>query len=187
MMNDKKNKSLNEQKAENNDLLTREESSAPQEIISLDIDEEGESPVDLDAETTRELLQDAQIDEYEKEIARHTENSEIQEALSERQDLNAGQEQLVDELREHHAKSPELSGGDVDAAWDDANVGEETAGGMAPTPDQDRVDEIGAAYGIDYADDEPLHTEEKLSERDQYRWELDPQSAEQPDAAENDR
>jgi hypothetical protein len=99
--------------------------------------------------------------------------------LAARQELNHGQEQLQDRLSEHHFKSPVLSGGDVDAAWDDANVGEETAGGMAPTPDQDNVDDIGEAYGISYADDEPLRTGEKLEKRDEKRWQLNPESAEE--------
>jgi hypothetical protein len=149
------------------------------EVVSLDIDTEGETPIGLDAETTADLLQDAQEENYVEEIGRHTNDPAIQESLAERQDLNDGQEQMQDRLEEHHATSPTLSGGDVDAAWDDANVGEETAGGMAPTPDQDMVEEIGEAYGITYEDDEPLKTGEKLAERDEHRWELDPESVEE--------
>lgn len=151
------------------------------EVLSLDGSEEGETPIDLDAETAVSLLHDAQEENYVEELGRHTHNTDIQESLAERQDLNTGQEQLQERLTEHHAKSPTLSGGDVDAAWDDANVGEETAGGMAPTPDQDMVEEIGEAYGITYKEGEPLRTGEKLAERDEHRWELNPQSAEKPD------
>ena len=149
------------------------------EIISLDIDEEGEEPLELSAETTLELLQDAQEKKKKKELSRYTEDEDIEEALEERQALNNGRSELQERLTEHHATSPTLSGGDVDAAWEDANVGEETAGGMAPTPDQDDVDEIGEAYGIEYEDDEPLRTGEKLANRDEERWELDPESAEE--------
>ena len=149
------------------------------EIISLDIDEEGEEPLELSAETTLELLQDAQEENYEKELSRYTEDQDIEEALEERQALNNGRSELQERLTEHHATSPTLSGGDVDASWEDANVGEETAGGMAPTPDQDDVDEIGEAYGIEYDDDEPLRTGEKLAKRDEERWELNPASAEE--------
>ncbi|MES1022417.1 DUF6335 family protein [Gloeocapsa sp. BRSZ] len=75
--------------------------------------------------------------------------------------------------------SPELSGGDLDAAWDQADVaGEEAVGGTAPTPDQNVVDEIGAAVGIDMAEEEYVHTTEVLNIRDDRRWELDPQSSE---------
>lgn len=151
----------------------------PTEIISLDVGEDGETPLELDAETTADLLEEAQKEGYVEEIGRYTDNPDIQESLAARQELNQGQEQLQERLSEHHAKSPVLSGGDVDAAWDEANVGEETVGGMAPTPDQDRVDDIGEAYGITYADDEPLRTGEKLANRDKKRWELDPESAEE--------
>ena len=71
-----------------------------------------------------------------------------------------------------------LTGGDIDAAWDQAAVGEETVGGTTPTPDQDIVDEIGRAVGIEYEDAEPLHTTEKLERRDEQRWELHPASSE---------
>ena len=86
--------------------------------------------------------------------------------------------QLIEKLREHHATSPALSGGDVDAAWEDADVGEESVGGGNPTPDQSIVDELGQAMGLNYEDGEPLHTTEKLEARDEHRWELDPASSE---------
>ena len=87
-------------------------------------------------------------------------------------------EKLLEKLREHHASSPALSGGDVDAAWEDADVGEESVGGGNPTPDQSVVDELGKAMGVNYEDGEPLHTTEKLESRDAHRWELDPASSE---------
>jgi hypothetical protein len=71
-----------------------------------------------------------------------------------------------------------VAGGDIDAAWDQADAGAETVGGTTPTPDQDIVDEIGRAVGIDYDDAEPLHTTEKLERRDEQRWELHPASSE---------
>jgi Family of unknown function (DUF6335) len=71
-----------------------------------------------------------------------------------------------------------LSGGDIDAAWDQASVGEETVGGSTPTPDQDIVDEIGRAVGVDYQDGEPLDPEAKIERRDENRWELHPASSE---------
>ncbi len=85
---------------------------------------------------------------------------------------------LAEKLREHHATSPTLSGGDIDAAWEDADVGEESVGGGNPTPDQSVVDELGQAMGVTYEDGEPLHTAEKLADRDAHRWELDPASSE---------
>lgn len=85
--------------------------------------------------------------------------------------------ELLQKIEKHNAESPVLSGGDVDAAWDQAGVGEETVGGTVSTPDQDVVDELGAAVGLNYEDDEPLNTKKKLEERDRHRWELDPDSA----------
>ena len=82
--------------------------------------------------------------------------------------------QLIEKLREHHSTSPALSGGDVDAAWEDADVGEEEN----PTPDQSVVEELGKAVGLIYEDGEPLHTTEKIEARDEHRWELDPASSE---------
>jgi hypothetical protein len=72
-----------------------------------------------------------------------------------------------------------MSAGDVDADTQSAySVGDEAPGGDNPTPDQDVVEEIGAAVGLNYQDTEELGTERKLEERDRHRWELDPASAE---------
>ena len=71
-----------------------------------------------------------------------------------------------------------LTGGDIDAAWDQASVGDETVGGSSPTPDQDIVDEIGRALGVTYGEGEPLRTAEKIERRDEQRWELNPASSE---------
>jgi hypothetical protein len=92
---------------------------------------------------------------------------------------DGGAERLAEKLRLHPDSSPLLAGGDVDAAWEEADVGEELVGGDNPTPDQDVVDELGAAMGITYGDGEKLHTTEKLEERDRKRWELDPASSEE--------
>jgi len=88
------------------------------------------------------------------------------------------QAQIV--ARSHHNEtSPELTGGDVDADWEDAYaVGDEAPGGDNPTPDQDRVDDIGRALGVEYQDNEELKGADKIAGRDKHRWELDPASAE---------
>jgi hypothetical protein len=81
--------------------------------------------------------------------------------------------------KEHTESSPAMTGGDVDADWEDAYAtGDEAPGGDNPTPDQDIVDEIGAALGVTYQDDEELKAADKIIERDRHRWELDPASAE---------
>jgi Family of unknown function (DUF6335) len=102
---------------------------------------------------------------------------EIQQEFDDAQRLGSGSDQLSRRLRDHHSRTPELSGGDIDAAWDLADVGEETVGGSTPTPDQDIVDELGEAVGLTYEDNEELHTTEKLEKRDRNRWDLDPASA----------
>jgi hypothetical protein len=80
---------------------------------------------------------------------------------------------------QHTETGPELTGGDVDANWEDAySVGDEAPGGDNPTPDQDRVDDIGRALGVEYQDNEELKGGDKIAGRDKHRWELDPASAE---------
>jgi len=81
--------------------------------------------------------------------------------------------------REHTEGGPALTGGDLDADWNDAySSGEETPGGDMPTPDQDVVEEIGRALGVEYEDAEELKGAEKIETRDRHRWEYDPASAE---------
>ena len=54
-------------------------------------------------------------------------------------------------------------------------VGEETPGGSAPTPDQNGVDEIGRAYGLQEEDTGALRSSaEVLARRDHRRSELIP-------------
>jgi hypothetical protein len=90
-----------------------------------------------------------------------------------------GRQELRDERQEHTESSPAMTGGDVDADWQDAYaVGDEAPGGDNPTPDQDRVDEIGKALGVEYQDNEELKAADKITRRDKHRWELDPASAE---------
>lgn len=57
-------------------------------------------------------------------------------------------------------------------------VGDEVVGGTASTPDQDIVDEVGAAVGLEMDDFAFLRTNEILEQRDDRRWELDPLSSE---------
>jgi hypothetical protein len=79
----------------------------------------------------------------------------------------------------HTEGGPALTGGDIDADWSEAySSGEETPGGDMPTPDQDVVEEIGRALGVEYDDAEELKGSDKIVERDRHRWEYDPASAE---------
>lgn len=90
----------------------------------------------------------------------------------------SGRSELRDSLAQHTETGPALTGGDVDASWEDAYaVGDEAPGGDNPTPDQDIVDEIGKALGVQYDDNEELKGADKIQERDRHRWELDPASS----------
>jgi hypothetical protein len=90
-----------------------------------------------------------------------------------------GRRELLERLDEHTETSPALTAGDVDADWEGAySVGDEAPGGDNPTPDQDVVDDIGKAVGVQYEDNEELKGEAKITKRDKHRWELDPASSE---------
>jgi hypothetical protein len=83
----------------------------------------------------------------------------------------SGGRALHDRIEKHHETSPALTAGDVDADWEQAySSGDEAAGGDNMTPDQDVVDEIGAALGVEYEDDEELQGGAEISERDEHRW-----------------
>ena len=90
----------------------------------------------------------------------------------------SGRQKLKESIDERHETGPALTGGDVDADWEDAySVGDEAPGGDNPTPDQDIVDDIGKALGVEYQDNEELKGADKITERDKHRWELDPASS----------
>jgi hypothetical protein len=92
--------------------------------------------------------------------------------------VRSGRRELLEKYEEHTETSPALTGGDVDADWESAySVGDEAPGGDNPTPDQDIVDDIGRAIGVQYQDNEELKGERKITERDRHRWELDPASS----------
>ena len=90
----------------------------------------------------------------------------------------SGRRTLLDKYAEHTETGPALTGGDVDADWESAySVGDEAPGGDNPTPDQDIVDDIGRAVGVEYQDNEELKGADKVAKRDKNRWELDPASS----------
>jgi hypothetical protein len=91
----------------------------------------------------------------------------------------SGRRELHERLVEHTETGPAMTGGDIDADWESAySVGDEAPGGDNPTPDQDIVDDIGRAVGVQYEDNEELKGEAKIANRDRKRWELDPASSE---------
>lgn len=152
------------------------------EIMPVDDgDHRGEDYL-LEEETSMDALAADEDAEAAAELAAsYTDDEEVKAEFLERQGLAVnGRKVLEEDLEEHHSTSPRLSGGDLDADWASANqAGEETVGGSTPTPDQDRVDELGEAAGLTFQDDEPLHGGDKLEERDRHRWELNPASADE--------
>src|SRR4028118_372014 len=93
--------------------------------------------------------------------------------------LEIGGRTMHARMEQYTSASPELTGGDIDARWDQAEaVGEEAVGGTTPTPDQSIVEELGSAVGLDYDDGVSLQANDILEERDSGRWELDPMSSE---------
>ena len=173
------------QKKEAIDLYTgekrplAEDAGKVDEVVPVDTgDRSGENYL-LEEETSMDhIAADEHADAVAEKSAQYTEDNEIKTVFKERQELAVGgRKELQQELEDHHSKSPELSGGDLDADWQSADMaGEEAVGGTVPTPDQDVVDELGQALGVTYEDDEPLQGGEKILERDRNRWELDPKS-----------
>ena len=90
-----------------------------------------------------------------------------------------GRAEMAEFRQQHPGMTPAITGGDVDASWEDAYFsGDEAPGGDNPTPDQDVVDDIGRALGVEYQDSEELKAVDKVTQRDRHRWELDPASSE---------
>lgn len=88
---------------------------------------------------------------------------------------------LAAEVARHRESSPMLSGGDLDADWHSAYAtGEEGVGGSVATPDQDVVDEIGRALGVEQEADAPVRmSDEILKARDRLRWHLERDAADE--------
>jgi hypothetical protein len=88
--------------------------------------------------------------------------------------------ELAQALAQQPGTGPLLTGGDVDADWTRAHLsGDEAVAGSVATPDQDVVDEIGRALGVEQEADAPLRTsEEILRERDRRRWRVEREAAE---------
>ena len=121
----------------------------------------------------------------ERETTRHSEPTSDRPSipssltLDQSRKARTGQRELKQRVRQHNETGPAMTAGDVDADWEQAySSGDEAPGGDNPTPDQDVVEEIGHALGVEYQDGEELKGAEKISDRDRHRWELDPASAE---------
>jgi hypothetical protein len=86
---------------------------------------------------------------------------------------------LAHDFAAHTETGPRLSGGDIDADWVGAYAsGEESVGGSVATPDQDVVDDLGRALGVEQESDAPVQTsDEILRARDRLRWHLERNAA----------
>lgn len=70
-----------------------------------------------------------------------------------------------------------LTAGDPDAsALQASTVGEEAIGGTTPTPDQNNVDDVATAVGLDTQPEHPVGVLREMQRRDDRRFELDPDS-----------
>ncbi len=93
-------------------------------------------------------------------------------------DTTASAANLAHRLRNDPLADPTITAGDLDAQWESAQFsGDESAVSSMSTPEQNAVDDIGAAMGVTYQDSEELKFGEKERNRDHKRWELDPASS----------
>jgi hypothetical protein len=129
------------------------------ELVPVDSRErEGEDFL-LEEETPLDkVIEDAEADTVTERTNRYTDDENIEDVFEERQKLaSGGRQKLEEKLDKHNAQDPKLTANDLDATWEDSIVsGDESVGGMVPTPGQDEVDNIGDALSITYDDDEPL-------------------------------
>ena len=162
------------------------------EVVPEETDDRGGANYLLNEETSMDsYAANADADAVAEQIAHFTDDEDVEADFAERQRLAVGgRDMLREELDEHNSLSPELTGGDIDASWQTANqAGEEAVGGSVSTPDQDIVDELGTAAGLNYKDDEPLDYDQKVLDRDRNRWELNAASAlddDEPDVDDED-
>lgn len=104
---------------------------------------------------------------------KNTDNSDLPQEVTESYGTGVHESSIAD------IGDATITGGDVDANWLEADaVGDEAVGGTVSTPDQDLVDELGKAVGLEMSDRAFLRTTEILEERDAHRWEDDPMSSE---------
>ncbi len=94
-------------------------------------------------------------------------------------DRDTGMGRTLSRLKTIAISGSDVTGGDLDDNWYQAEVvGEEAVGGQTPTPDQNVTEQLLQAMGIGAVDGELVQVKEKLERRDRLRWELEPRSAE---------
>lgn len=104
---------------------------------------------------------------------------EIEFSYHEVTDRNTGKGSMMEASAEGRITGAEMTGGDIDADQYQAEVaGEEAVGGTTPTPDQNVTEDLEKAVGLEMDDRAFLRTNDILEQRDDRRWELDPESSE---------
>ena len=153
-------------------------------LIEIPVDPEQLNQITLDdSDDNFDVNDDGIIDERdEKEIISNL-PPEITQSLGTglqgKPTDRAGRRVHLTQTDQFHQAGAILTGGDIDANFEQANaVGDEAVGGTVATPDQDIVEEIAAAVGLEMPDHSSLRTTEFLEKRDNQRWELDPTSSE---------
>ncbi len=139
----------NRKKAEAREIPEEPESEAPPEKI-------------LEDEELMELISEAEPP-----------NDPMWEGLSDR---DTGMARTLEDLA---GSDSSATGGDIDTDQYLAEVsGEEAVGGTTSTPEQNIVDDLARSAGVEIDDKRTLHISEMVEKRDDQRWELDAESAE---------
>jgi Family of unknown function (DUF6335) len=132
----------------------------------------------------RDSLEEIESDAFLEEIP---EDEELMELISETEPSNEPiWEGLTDRDTGMARTLKDLAGSDVSATGGDIETdqylaevsGEEAVGGTTSTPDQNIVDELASSAGVEIDDKRTLHISEMVEQRDEQRWELDAESAE---------
>ncbi len=100
-------------------------------------------------------------------------------SIEELTDRDTGFGRILHQLKDTSTEGMAPTGGDLDANQYQSQVsGEEAVGGTASTPDQNVVEDLAVAEGIETPDKHPLRTLRMMQARDAHRWELEPESSE---------
>jgi Family of unknown function (DUF6335) len=153
--------------------------------IMADAEQAGKSPTDID--DLESALHNSGAPVEEDELEDEQDFGDVPQEYTESygtgvQELpgyNIGGRTMRDRASQFNSASPELTGGDIDANYEQAEAdGDESVGGTVSTPDMDIVDDLGKAVGLEMDDQAFLRTNEILEQRDDRRWELEPTSSE---------
>ncbi|MDJ0737921.1 MAG: DUF6335 family protein [Nostocaceae cyanobacterium] len=147
----------------------------PQQYKTPDIETEDSSLEDrIEEDWILEDINEQELTQIAPEI--RAMRSPIWEGLTDR---DTGLGRALHRLRGSVGSDLSATGGDLDADQYLAKVGgEEGVGGSNPTPEQNVVEDLAAAVGVEISDKTTLHIMETLKQRDAHRWELEVESCE---------